>query len=101
MHTVRSFDIFDTVIVRRQARPTDLFGFLGSELKKKGLIKCEAEHFLRLRRDAELKARRSTACGEVTLVEIYHCLAPYLGWNYDDSAAALKDELACELKSWT
>lgn len=76
-YPVVAFDVFDTLIKRDTARPTDLFCLLG-------------EDFAKARTQAEAEARAAQS-GEVTLDEIYArpALAGY------DPAAELAAEVAC------
>ena len=62
-YPVVAFDVFDTLIKRDVARPTDLFALLGADFAK---VRTQAE--------AEARAAKS---GEVTLAEFYArpCLA--------------------------
>lgn len=64
---VVSFDIFDTLILRPFAKPTDLFMLLGSHLNR--------TEFYRIRTDAERIAReeamQAKGSREVTLADIY------------------------------
>ena len=77
LYPVVAFDVFDTLIKRDVARPTDLFALLGADFAK-----------ARTRAEAEARAAKS---GEVTLEEIYArpCLAGY------DPAAECAAEIAC------
>ena len=65
LYPVVAFDVFDTLIKRDVARPTDLFALLGAD-------------FAKARTQAEAEARAAKS-GEVTLAEIYArpCLAGY------------------------
>ncbi len=76
-YPVVAFDVFDTLIKRDVARPTDLFALLGAD-------------FAKARVQAETQARAAKS-GEVTLAEIYArpCLAEY------DPAAERAAEIAC------
>ena len=76
-YPVVAFDVFDTLIKRDTARPTDLFCLLG-------------EDFAKARTQAEAEARAAKS-GEVTLAEIYArpCLAGC------DPAAEIAAEIAC------
>ncbi len=76
-YPVVAFDVFDTLIKRDVARPTDLFALLGAD-------------FAKARTQAEAEARAAKS-GEVTLAEIYACpcLAGY------DPAAERTAEIAC------
>ena len=77
LYPVVAFDVFDTLIKRDVARPTDLFALLGAD-------------FAKARTQAEAEARAAKS-GEVTLAEIYArpCLAGY------DPAAECAAEIAC------
>lgn len=76
-YPVVAFDVFDTLIKRDVARPTDLFALLGADFAK-----------ARVQAEGEARAAKS---GEVTLEEIYArpCLAGY------DPAAEHAAEIAC------
>jgi FMN phosphatase YigB (HAD superfamily) len=95
---VVSFDVFDTLVTRACAAPSDVFLFLALEppFRSLGLPAPEiAAH----RRAAEISARRerTTTSGtdaEVTLTEIHHALAERLGLT--DVAALAAAELAAE-----
>lgn len=96
---VASFDVFDTLLVRVQARPGDLFLQLGEELAAAG-FKCPAPaDFARLRAQTELATRRTAPGGEVTLDEIYSALAERLNWSEPDCASARQLELDLEARS--
>lgn len=96
---VASFDVFDTLLVRVQARPGDLFLQLGAELSAAGFKVPAAEEFARLRQQAELSARRTASSGEVTLDEIYAALAIALGWDAATHDQARDRELDLEARS--
>ena len=76
-YPVVAFDVFDTLIKRDVARPTDLFALLGAD-------------FAKARTQAEAEARAAKS-GEVTLAEIYArpCLAGC------DPGAECAAEIAC------
>jgi len=78
---VVSFDVFDTLLVRVQARPADLFALLGAELKAAGINVPSPITFAQLRQQAELGARRTAPGGEVTLAEIYATLKVVFNWD--------------------
>lgn len=60
-----SFDIFDTLILRDVARPTDVFSLMEKQL---GI-----PDFRQKRLEAEKKAREVKNSGEITIFEIYKC----------------------------
>ena len=85
-----SFDVFDTALTRTFARPADLFFQLGRD-------RCASpDHWMRLRIEAERKARRRTEREEVTLEEIYRVLAPAMAWNAEQTRRAIAAELELE-----
>lgn len=96
---VISFDVFDTLLVRGQARPGDLFLQLGAELTAAGVPVPSPAAFARERQQVELTARRSAPGGEVTLDEIYAALARALGWDESTRAQAQQRELDLEERS--
>lgn len=96
---VASFDVFDTLLVRVQARPADLFAQLGAELARDGVKVPPPVEFARLRQRVELAARRGAPGGEATLEEIHAALAAALGWDAAARATARQRELALEERS--
>jgi FMN phosphatase YigB (HAD superfamily) len=96
---VISFDVFDTLLVRVQARPGDLFLQLGAELASAGIQVPPPNAFVRLRQQTELTARRKAPSGEVTLDEIYATLAGALGWDDATRTQARQRELDLEARS--
>ncbi|MFA6544038.1 MAG: hypothetical protein WCS99_06410 [Limisphaerales bacterium] len=96
---VVSFDVFDTLVVRVQSRPGDLFLQLGAELAAAGLKLPPPAAFARLRQETELAARRHAPGGEVTLDEIYAALALTLGWDAATRDQARQRELDLEERS--
>ena len=96
---VISFDVFDTLLVRVQARPGDLFLQLGAELAAAGITLPLPDAFALQRQQAELTARRTAPGGEVTLDEIYTTLAVALGWDDVTRAQARQRELDLEARS--
>ena len=96
---VISFDVFDTLLVRVQARPGDLFIQLGAELAAIGIPVPTPDAFARERQRWELLARRTAPGGEVTLDEIYAPLARSLGWDDVMREQARQRELDLEARS--
>lgn len=89
---VVSFDIFDTLLFRPMARPTDLFMLLG---KKYGVLHFEQ---IRIRAEQEARAIHRERFGdtEVDLEEIYSRVEYYTGIDAQDgmlSEIALEKEL--------
>ncbi|HEY8994558.1 MAG TPA: hypothetical protein VIM71_07855 [Lacunisphaera sp.] len=91
-----SYDVFDTVVTRAFAHPRDVFVYLGSALRKQGLITVDAVTFARTRWTAELAARKKSPWTEVLLDDIYRELAARLAWDPARMDAARALELAIE-----
>lgn len=96
---VFSFDIFDTLLVRSQARPEDLFWEMGVQLRTQGYWQKSPTDFAQARAQAELQSRKKYPGGEVTFDEIYQELSRKLGWTQALTARAQELELALEAKS--
>lgn len=92
---VVSFDVFDTLVTRRVATPTDVFLLLAARGPFK-TCELDAAAFATLRRQAEREARVQAAAqngsAEVTLHEIHSMLADMLGWD----AARVPDMVQAE-----
>lgn len=75
-----SFDIFDTLIGRIVASPSDVFTLMEADLEK--LIGTKVSNFPGLRREAEKRAKESALDNDgredVSLVEIYEVVAQLL-----------------------
>lgn len=85
-----SFDIFDTLIFRPFAEPTDLFYFIGERLGY--------TDFRRIRMEAEAEARwekhKKTGSFEVTLADIWSLLEEKTGLSAEEG---IRIEEECEL----
>ncbi|MCX8711451.1 hypothetical protein J3U57_03535 [Gilliamella sp. B3464] len=68
-HEIISFDIFDTLLLRIYAKPTDLFLHMEKLYNILGFFKARIA--------AETNARAHTSAGEITLDEIYQQLPDY------------------------
>ena len=82
-----SFDVFDTLLVRRVLRPEDVFTLTERRLRAVGL---PAEGFARRR----VGAQRDLVCG--SLEQIYDALQPRMGWSDGQRQTAVRTELAVE-----
>ncbi|MBD2254577.1 HAD family hydrolase [Nostoc parmelioides] len=98
-NNVYSFDVFDTVLVRKWAKPTDLFLELGSILLQAELINISAEKWKNIRESAEREARSRSVSGEVTLIQIYEVLAQNLGWTSTEIEHSINAEVELEFTS--
>jgi predicted HAD superfamily hydrolase len=92
---VHSFDVYDTLLTRRVARPEDLFELLAQRLHTEGLAELSGR-FAAERRQAEADARLTAPGREVQLSEIYACLGQRMGWNAEGINHALELELQTE-----
>ncbi|GFE68206.1 hypothetical protein [Chroococcus sp. FPU101] len=93
---MQSFDIFDTILVRTWAKPTDLFWELGVQLQQTQLITVSPATWQKIRVEAESVARQKILTGEVTLNQIYEELKTILNWSIQEVEEALKLELKLE-----
>lgn len=93
---LRSFDVFDTVLTRTVAFPTDLFHLCARDLRTKSLIACSDEEFTSRRIAAECQAREDVWHAEPGFQEIYDLLAAAFDWSPPQRDAAAVVELDCE-----
>lgn len=91
-----TFDIFDTVLTRRVAKPSDVFFLLADQLRESGIRCLSAGAFCWLRVRAERWARRGAEGGDVTIDGIYQLLAGILRWSASDRQTAMQTELDLE-----
>lgn len=76
MGTVLSFDVFETVLVRRVGAPGSVFLLLGRRLSALGLVTVTPEGFAAAREQAERRARRRVGIDrDPTLAQIHRELA--------------------------
>lgn len=95
-----SFDVFDTLLLRRTEQPEDLFEVVGERAVAAGLIDpgLTPLMFRLARQEAERRARTMTASGEVKLTAIYAELGQALSETGDAATlAALEVEVESEL----
>ncbi|HEX2861966.1 MAG TPA: hypothetical protein VHN79_10015, partial [Lacunisphaera sp.] len=91
-----SFDVFDTLLTRIWAEPSDLFLALGELLHARDLTRLSPVDFAALRQKAERAARDGSASREISLADIYRELASWVGWKPEQSEQALREEIALE-----
>lgn len=84
-----SFDVFDTLIVRNVAQPTDVFECVNRRFKKTGII---IEDFVKKRIDAERTAVKYKKSEEICLSEIYH----YMNIDESHKQIAMEYEIEAE-----
>ena len=94
--SLRTFDVFDTAIVRFVIHPDHLHWRVGADLRAKGLIDLSPEDWRSARIAAEAQARRLSSEPEVTLATIFDQLAQPLAWDAERRAQALELELDIE-----
>lgn len=82
-----SFDLFDTLVMRKVLEPTDVFDIVEQQARKRGIL---LPQFKILRREAELQA------GGSDIYHIYERLGNQTGLTEEEKEAVLEIELACE-----
>lgn len=82
-----SFDLFDTLIMRKTLEPTDVFDIVEDRARQKGTA---LPQFKVWRREAELQA------GCVSIYKIYDILGEMLGLTEEQKKLILEIELSCE-----
>ncbi len=87
-HDVISFDIFDTLLMRKVLYPTDVFDIVENRLRKQGI---DVPGFKNYRIQAERGDR-----SHKDLSAIYSTLKAMLGWSEKHMNLAMKEELAVE-----
>ena len=93
---MRSFDVFDTVLVRLLAEPRDVFPILGAELSAIGATDLAPAAFAQARQLAQDRAAAVAPAGEATLQEIYRELGSALAWNQAAGDEARAREITIE-----
>jgi FMN phosphatase YigB (HAD superfamily) len=91
-----SFDIYDTLLMRRVCDPTAVFYFVGREASQRQLVRSSPTHFREARIEAELLARESSRDSEVTLEDVYYILRRIIGCAPSDLTKLMGIELDWE-----
>lgn len=86
-YEVISFDLFDTLIMRKTLMPTDVFDIVSDRIRRKGI---DIPDFKRFRREAELQI----PYGDI--YQIYDRLSEILDLTSEQKKIVLETELACE-----
>ena len=94
--SLRSFDVFDTVLTRIWLRPADVFLHVGTLLENTGGFSIPAVDWALARRNSEADLRRTMNGREVTLEKIYDVLQHDLHWSNPQRRIAQDFELSCE-----
>ena len=95
---VHSFDIFDTAVTRLVIHPDHLHWGIARRLRQQGLISMDDNAWRDKRITAEAMVRLDNAESEVTLSEIYDCLAQWQRWDSNQRKRAAELEWQCELE---
>lgn len=93
---LRTFDVFDTLLIRRVALPSSAFLTLGHELADAGVVGCTPEVFARARERAEPLAVARSGSAQATLVQICEQLAELLELPPETATTLVEHELAHE-----
>ena len=96
-HKVISFDIFDTLILRPFADPTDVYLMVAREAKKTVSFLNE-NMFKKCRISADALARKKSNGVEITLTDIYSAFAEICNISEDEARSIQKIEEAIEIK---
>lgn len=86
-HDAISFDLFDTLIMRKTLEPTDVFDLVDDRIRNRGII------------IPEFKKKRKTAEHQLSnpnIYQIYDNLINLTGISKSDSLAVMQEEIACE-----
>lgn len=86
-HDDISFDLYDTLIMRRTLEPTDIFDIVGKKAEKYGI---KADDFKKNRRAAELEAEGKD------IYHIYDILKQRLNISDEQAKNLVKEEIRCE-----
>lgn len=92
---VTSFDVFDTVLMRKVGAPEALFLLLGRRLNRRGVMRCTPHTFALERREADTRAHDYYGCG-TTLQHVYNELAHGLGLDAALARCLMEEEVALE-----
>lgn len=84
-----SFDLFDTLVMRKTLEPADVFDIVEDRIHKKGV---QLRHFKIVRREAELEADGGN------IYKIYEILKKHTGLTEEQKQIVLETELECEKK---
>ena len=87
-HEVISFDIFDTLLMRKVLYPTDVFDIVEHRLRRHGM---DVPGFKNYRVQAE-----RGDCPHKDYVKIYRTLKDMLGWSNEQMEIAMHEELEVE-----
>ncbi len=99
MIAARSFDVFDTCLVRSFATSRDIHGALAGKALGEPCVSVAVKELAEIRWRAEGEARRNSEAGEVTIAEIYRWAEPEIGALGLSAQGLLESELGLERAS--
>ena len=82
-----SFDLFDTLIMRKSLEPADVFDIVAMKIEKKGI---RIPDFRKLRREADLRAEGKD------IYTIYNILQQMTHMTDEEKKIVLEEEIECE-----
>ena len=88
--SAKSFDIFETCLLRSVGHPGSIFLLVARHAMRSGLLGSEAISFPSVRREAEIRVRSRSSQNETTLSDIYREVAQDVRYS---------DNVACSLMS--
>jgi len=97
MRTVKSFDIFETLVTRPFAPPHKLFPLVATIAKKNHNISIDPDSFEEERVLAEKRARKRSGKPEVTIEDIYAERSSSFQLTKEDVAALIVCEIKLEI----
>jgi predicted HAD superfamily hydrolase len=98
MRTVKSFDIFETLVTRPFAPPHKLFPLVATIAKKNHNISIDPDSFEEERVLAEKRARKRSGKPEVTIEDIYAGRRSTFQLTEEDVAALIVSEIELEIE---
>src|SRR6186997_641778 len=93
---MRTFDVFETALVRRVGVPSSVFLLLGGEPEVRGITGLSEHAFAELRKWSQVDRRLADPSGETSLDEIYRVLVRDLGIDDDLRGPLVESELVLE-----
>ena len=93
---MRTFDVFETVLVRRVGHPRGVFPLLGADPEVRGSTGLTPAQFAPLREWCEHDQRRTDPGGEISLEQIWRAVVRDLGLDSELATPLAERELALE-----
>lgn len=92
-----SFDIFDTLVVRKCGKPYNLFEIVERKFNKEH--NTSSVHFKNIRIESEIEARKKKKTGEISLQDIYDIASER--WGIENSSVLMELEKETEMEQCT